>query len=458
MYMPSRQLYVFLLSFTLILPVAMTAQDTEEISEGIVMMEAFSVSAYGGKIPIIDGFTRKDYRGDNQVVFDFASTFNKLLLGFHQKLLIDEHKHMKFRIELGTQFEQEMNLLSQKFEFGEFKLDRSQWLRRERSIVSRLINKPFFKIHSLVAWDLDRLNEIAPNKPKTKYAKDINFNSETQSWERRVTAKWGVLYQRNPNKLNSSFYTDKEQGLNLDTLKGFHFIEQGLPTEVPSYAFKDVKLTYPIFYSDDKITEEELTRLQETFIANLYFIYDPFSWVARRDTRFRGGFINDCQSHIKGERISVTDRKWFDPILARFLSDVVTIKLQGAEEIYSLHMLSKRLGESPRYLGLDLDVLNWNKGEDREAKTKPESVVKLHHKNNRGFRYLLIDAYQRHGDELVDRIKIQLLAQKSSRKKIDGKSMIKDIIEELSGLSFDKFGQRAMRAQEAQLARHKVSE
>jgi len=427
------------------------------MSDGIVMMDAFSVSAYGGKIPIIDGFTRKDYLGDNQVVFDFATSFNKLLLGFHRKLVSDEFKHMKFRIELGERFEQEMNVLSQAFEFQEFKLDRSQWLRRERSIVARLIKKPFFKIDALVAWDLDHLAATAPQKPNSKYADDINFNPETQSWERRITAKWDVFYQRNPNNFNSSFFTSKEQGLNLDTLRGFHFIERGLPSEVPSYAFKEVKLTYPIFYSNDNITAEELTRLQETFVANLYFIYDPFSWVARRDTRFRGGFNNECQSHIKGERIYVTDRKWFDPIFARFLSDVVTIKLQGAEEIYALHMLTKRLGESPRALGIGLDALNWNKGEAREAQNKPESVMKLHHKNSWGVRYLLIDAYQRHGDELVNRLKTQLLAQKESRRNINGQAMIEAIIEELSGLSYDKFGQRAMRVQEAQLAKYRIT-
>jgi len=454
---PARPPSLLVFSFALTLPVTLTAEDTAEISDGIVMMEAFSVSAYGGKIPIIDGFTRKDYLGENQVVFDFANTFNKLLLGFHKKLVLDEHKHMQFRIQLGGRFEQEMNTLSQAFEFGNFKLDRSQWLSRERSIVSRLINKPFFKIHSLVAWDLDHLNEIAPENPKSKYADDIRFNPETQSWERRITAKWDVLYQRNAGKFNSSFFTSKEQGLNLDTLRGFHFIERGLPSEVPSYAFKDVKPTYPIFYSDDNVTAEELTRLQKTFVANLYFIYDPFSWVARRDTRFRGGFNNECQNHVKGERIYVSDRKWFDPVFARFLSDVVTIKLQGAEEIYSLHMLTKRLGESPRYLGLGLDVLNWNKGEDRAAKNKPESVVKLHHKNSWGVRYLLIDAYQRHGDELVNRLKTQLLAQKESRRNINGQAMIEAIIEELSGLSYDKFGQRAMRVQEAQLAKYRIT-
>lgn len=422
----------------------------------MVMMEAFNVSAYGGKIPIIDGLTGKTYRGDNQVVFDFATTFNKLLLGYHRKLVSDEIKHMNFRLELGDKFELEMNKITTPFGYDKFSLNRTDWLSRERAIVSRLIKKPFFTIRSLIAWDLDQLNEIAPKKPKSKYSDDINFNVETQAWERRLSARWIVSFHRNGSRY--PFHTQKDQGLNLDTLHGFHFIEQGLPGNVPSHAFKDVKLTYPIFYSDENITEEELTRLQEAFVANLYFIYDPFSWIARRETRFRGGFRQDCLDHVKDERIYVDDRKWFDNVFSRFLSDVVTIKLQGAEEIYSLHMVGKRFGESPRALGLGLDVLNWNKGEDREAQDKPEAVVRLgNYKSTWGIRFLLIDAYVRHGDELTNRILTQLAAQKESRKKIDGKAMIREIIEDISGLPYDEFGKRAMRTQEAALERFSIT-
>lgn len=446
----------FLLLLIFVFSTTAPAQDDTTVGDDVVMMEAFNVSAYGGKIPIVDGFTGKDYRGNNQVVFDFATTFNKLLLGFHRKLVLDEIKHMKFRFELGDQFEAEMNKLIGPFGFDQFALDRTDWLSRERAIVSRLIKEPFFTIKSLVAWDLDRLREIAPEKPKSKYADDINYNLETQSWERRLTARWTVFYHRNGNKY--PFHTQKDQGLNLDTLRGFHYIEQGLPSEVPPHAFKEVKLTYPIFYSDENITEEELTRLQETFIANLYFIYDPFSWVARRDTRFRGGFRQDCLDHVKDERLYVDDRKWFDNVFSRYLSDVVTIKLQGAEEIYSLHMTSKRFGESPQILGVGMDTLNWNKGEGRAFVENPETIVRLgNYHNTWGTRFLLIDAYQRHGDVIIDRIRTRLLSAQKSRKKINAKAMIREIIEDLSGLSYDQFGKRAMRTQEAELEKFSIT-
>lgn len=454
--MPAPILTRAFLSLWLSLAASVLLRSEETTGDEVVKMEAFNVTAYNGKIPIIDGFTGKDFTGDNDVVFNFALSFNKLLLGYHKKLVLDEVKHLKFRIKLGNDFKQEMGKLSESFGFGRFELDDTHWLRRERSIITRLIKEPFFKIKALVAWDLDRLNKMAPNKPDSKYASDIRFNPESRTWERRIIDRWDVFFFNNPNRQNSSFATDKTQGLNLDTQRGFHFIEQGLPVNVPPSAFKEVKLTYPIFYSEKQVGEEELRRLQQTFIANLYYIYDPFSWVARRDTRFRGGFIQDCLDHIKSQRIYVDNRGWFDTVLAQFLSDVVTIKLQGVEEIYSLYMLNKRLKESPRVLGVGLDLLNWNKGEKREAIDRPEAEARIATGGSGGMRFVLIDAYQRLGEPLLDKIRSRLLAQKELRQKIDGRTMITQIIEELSGMPYDAFAQRAKRAQEANLAQHRI--
>jgi hypothetical protein len=353
-----------------------------------------------------------------------------------------------------------MGMLTTSFGFGKFTLDDSQWLRRERAIITRLIKEPFFQIKALIAWDLERLNKIAPKKPDSKYASDIRFNPETAKWERRITDRWDVIFlnNSNPNNKRGNFFeTDKTQGLNLDTQKGFHFIERGLPVNVPSTAFKEVKLTYPIFYSDLHAGEKELRYLQETFIANLYFIYDPFSWMARRDTRFRGGFSKDCLDHIQGQRIYVDDRDWFDAVFSRFLSDVITIKLQGAEEIYALHMLSKRLGECPRALGVGLDLLNWNKGEKRVAIDKPEEEARISPATAGGFRFVMIDAFQRIGEPFMEKIRSRLAAQKELRRPVNGQTMLTQIIEELSGMPYAEFAQRAKIGQEAHLAQHKLT-
>ncbi|HRE07069.1 MAG TPA: hypothetical protein PKX00_15760, partial [Opitutaceae bacterium] len=93
-------------------------------------MEPFNVTVYRGDIPIIDGFTGKAYTGSNEVVVQFAKTFNKLLLGYHKKLVIDEVRHLNLRYKLGKEFEREMGTLSASFGFGEFALDDSTWLRR----------------------------------------------------------------------------------------------------------------------------------------------------------------------------------------------------------------------------------------------------------------------------------------------------------------------------------------
>jgi len=446
---------LFVLGLMLTASWALRAEDAAE--DEVVKMEAFNVTAYNGKIPIIDGFTGKDYRGDNDVVFNFAQSFNKLLVGYHKKLVVDEVKHLQFRVRLGKEFEREIGALTTSFGFSKFTLDHSTWLRRERAIITRLIREPFFKIKSLVAWDLERLNQIAPKKPDSKYAADIRYNVEAGKWERRITDRWDVFFYNNPARPNSSFVTDKTQGLNLDTQRGFHYIERGLPVNVPSGAFKEVKLTYPIFYSDKQAGEKELRYLQETFIANLYFIYDPFSWVARRDTRFRGGFSKECLEHINAQRIYVTDRDWFDPVFSRFLSDVVTLKLQGAEEIYSLYMLSKRLGESPRTLGVGLDLLNWNKGEKRKAADKPEAEARIAPASPGGFRFVMVDAYQRLGEPFVEKIRSRLLAQKALRQSIKGQGMLTQIIEELSGMPYREFAERARITQEANLAHYKIT-
>ncbi len=432
------------------------AQAGESAGDGVVTMEAFNVTAYGGQIRIIDGFTGKEYRGDNTLVFDFAQSFNQLLIGFHKRLVFDEVKHMKYRLELGSRFENEMNALCGAFEFRRFELDRSTWLSRERAIVNRLIKEPFFRIDALVVWNLDKLNPMAPGKPRNKYAADIRYNGESKAWERRILTDWAVTFVRNPNRINGVFQTSKQQGLNLDTLAGFHFIEVGLPADVPPHAFQDVKLTYPIFFNEAEVGEEALRSLQEKLVADLYFIYDPFSWVARRDTRFRGGFLREVREHIEGQNLRVNDRKDFDAVLAQFLSDVVTIKTQGAGEIYSLQMLQKRLGESPRWLGVKLDLLNWNPGEKRQAKDEAESVMHLGTGGLRGLRYVLIEAYLRFGDTMVDQIRTQLLAQKNTRQKVAGMEMLRGIVAEMSGMPYDEFAKRAVRVQQDQLARHRI--
>ncbi len=299
---------------------------------------------------------------------------------------------------------------------------------------------------------------MAPQKPDSKYARDIRFNPETWRWERRVTARWDVFYLRNTTGRDNAFETDKLQGLNLDTQRGFHYIERGLPADVPSAAFRDVNLSYPLFYSAGDVGEAALRRAQVSLVTNLHYIYDPFSWVARRDVRFRGGFLQECRDHLQWERLPVEDREWFEAVLARFLSDVVTIKLQGAKEIYSLHMLQKRLSESPRALGASLDLLNWNKGEERKATNRPEAEARISPGQQSGFRYVLIDAYQRFGDAFLTSLSDKLKEQKAAKQRVNGRGLFTQLIEQHAGLPYEEYAKRAKATQEAHLAQYKVTQ
>ncbi len=65
-----------------------------------------------------------------------------------------------------------------------------------------------------------------------------------------------VTFARNANQANGRFQTSKQQGLNLDTLAGFHFINVGLPGDVPPHAFRDVRLNYPIFVTESDTRAE----------------------------------------------------------------------------------------------------------------------------------------------------------------------------------------------------------
>ena len=116
-------------------------------------------------------------------------------------------------------------------------------------------------------------------------------------------------------------------------------------------------------------------------------------------------------------------------------------------------MTSKHFNESPQVLGAGVDLLNWNRKEKREATSKPEAPVRISAK----FRYAMIDAYLRFGDAFIDQIQAQLAQAKASRNKINGQQMIKTIIADQSGMSFNAFSKRAVSIHESLLLKHKVT-
>ena len=449
---------LLLILLTLSLPLGLSGKE-EELSVGGTVFELEPFVIYEAEIDVIDGHTGKKYTGDNDVVLDFADMFNELLLKYHERLLVFEIRHLNMRLETGKAFVNDLNLLAESFGIDGFKVDHNSWLTKEIAIVHRLNKDPFFKIEALVAWDLDTLNAALPARPTSKLARDIRYNDATGQWERRVTTEWKVSFMQNPtnrNRYGTPVNILKQQGLNLDTNEGYHIIDRGLNNNVFPDAFKEVKLTYPILVSSTEPHEEQVKRLQDTFVQNLYHIYDPFSWVARRNTRFRGGFVRELESEVRAERMPyISDRKWFDPVLSRFLSDVITIKYYGTKEIYSLFAY-QRFELSKNVLGKDLDLLNWHPDEKRKGEPKPQGVkIRINYKNSGSARWILLDAYMRYTDKFVDALRTKLETLKT---KTNGQTVIQKTIEDVSGAPFDVYMKQAIKDQTRMIEKYRPQE
>ncbi len=430
-------------------PVAVIAQEEGSGDDvDVIMLPPIVITAYEGEIPVIDGFTGRDYSGSCEAVWEFARTLNTLMINYHRKLLVDEVKHMNFQLQFSKTFENEINELAESFGLGGYRINRENWFRIERSILSRLTRQPFFKIKSLVAWDWDRLNTMRLQRPDSDYAKDIRFNKEKLRWERRVTTHWRAIYYNDPYNFRGYNEINKQQGLNLDTQMGYHFIDRGLNQRVPPSAFMDVELEYPIFYSDNKPVEEQVRYLQQNFIHNLYHIYDPFSWVVRREVRFRNRFPISFRDHLEEQRIRVSDRNWFTRVLAQFMSDVIILRHQGKDEVYFPKVYQWQLSKIPNYLGYGLDLLNWLPDETREGKQGDMSGdITLNFNHAGDAHFLLLDAHNRYPDTFIDELKTLILGLKDREGRISGRQLIREAIEAISDIPYEQFEIRAHSAQ-----------
>jgi len=323
---------------------------------------------------------------------------------------------------------------------------------KEKAITNRLVKDPFFIIDALIVWDADRLERYKERRPHSKYAGNILYNPQTDSWERRITTKWEVFFVRNDG--SNSFYTEKYQGLNLDTNKGYHLIENGLPNDIVPNAFRKVNLTYPIFVNSFEPADVQIERLQKQLIANLYQIYDPYSWIARRNLRFRvrGRFQGDFKKEVSRINLPVTDRNWFEAILSNLILDIVTIKYYGAAELYDHEMLNK-IPVNKNILGAGFDLLNWNEGENRSIDYDPTENrgVGVNFNNPAGARWVLVDAYRRYGIRVLDLIREELNTLASQNKTIPGKQLVKKVLSQVTGTKAENYIKLAEKAQKQEL-------
>jgi hypothetical protein len=159
------------------------------------------------------------------------------------------------------------------------------------------------------------------------------------------------------------------------------------------------------------------------------------------------------QPHVEDARYKISDREWFDPVLAHFLNDIVTINYYGIEEIYDLAMLQK-VPVNQHILGEDLDLLNWHEGEDRSVPYDPEKQwgVGVNFDRSDQARFILLDAYRRFPEKFVVTLRERLL---NSKEKISGKELVKQVITEVSGMPADVYIDRVSKIQKAELMKHK---
>ena len=102
---------------------SLNAADDDQLKIGSQIFELNPFVIYEAEVDIVDGHTGEKYTGNNDVVLDFADTFNAILLGFHKKLLTYEIGHLNFRLKDGKEFETELKDLAESFGITNFKIN-----------------------------------------------------------------------------------------------------------------------------------------------------------------------------------------------------------------------------------------------------------------------------------------------------------------------------------------------
>jgi len=424
---------------------ALSEAGVGEDDDFLIQLDAYV--KYGGDIDVIDGMTGKDYHSDNAVVKAIHSNFPKIMGGLHNKLLELEWAFMTVQMRIGKEHARRLSELAKTFNIRGFSIDEDSWLQKERTILARLREKPFFQIKEIVVWEKEGLSAIAlRDNPRAQH---LRFDPETLEWQRRVLTRWEV----NIRYRNRYMETIKIQGLNLDTNKGFH-ISDGLSNRVYTSAFKEVNLSYPIIVSRSEDSQEQIDRLQKLIVQNLSYLYDPFSWGAHRKTRFRSRLYTDMRRHMEDRSYKIKNRDFFDPLMSSFLNDVITLQIQGLDEIYDFYVV-RRFLNSRNLMGKEIDPLNWNEGEERKvSRMLNKKRVSLNAKNAEGMRFVLLDVYLRYGDSFLNDFRERIVSLKT---KGDIREIAYQSIEAVTGVDADTYIKAAIKAQIAGIENFKKS-
>jgi hypothetical protein len=131
-------------------------------------------------------------------------------------------------------------------------------------------------------------------------------------------------------------------------------------------------------------------------------------------------------------------------VLSHFLNDVITVKRHGKKEIYAFYGI-KKFSPAGNVLGEGLDLLNWHKGEKREGTEKTGARVKtLNFKNPNEARFIVLDAYLRYPKQFLASLRTKLTGLKKKR---SGREIFEESIEEVSGVPFKLYLEKATEAQ-----------
>ena len=104
-------------------------------------------------------------------------------------------------------------------------------------------------------------------------------------------------------------------------------------------------------------------------------------------------------------------------------------------------------------LGEELDLLNWNKGEKREGEgVRKDAKLWINFKNPGGARFIILDAYMRFTDKFLNALRTNVANMKAKQ---SGQEVIKQTIEEVSGIPFDKYEKLAAQAQKQMIEKYR---
>ena len=259
------------------------------------------------KIPILDGFTGKAYEGANATVVQFAQPFNKAAARLPKKLVLDEVKHLEFRVKLRSEFEAMAR-------------SRPVWLRPVCPRPIRLAAEPragdhqpavpravFSRSRPSSSGGSDRPAEDRAEQTGRRNTRPTSASIPSGKWERRITDRWEVFFPQQRAPARERVRDGKDPGPQPRHPPGlFTSSRRGLPQRAVQRVPRGEPHLPDFLLSESGLGRRELRQLRDTFVANLISLRS-LPAAAWRDVRFRGGLPAPRRT-TQSQRLRVEDR------------------------------------------------------------------------------------------------------------------------------------------------------